>query len=87
MENMEMLVVGAVVLGTCWLSWVILKFLFVLARRIFGWLGPFLVSVAPAFANYVLLQALGIPLLKATFGGFVTSLLLGLMFQKGEDWS
>lgn len=48
------LIIGLVSIGIAlWISIVILKFLFVTAKRFIGWIGPYIVAILPSSMMYL----------------------------------
>ncbi len=61
-----------------WLSYKFLKFVFVMAKKAIGWIGPYIVATVPAIATYIVTQSIfGVGVSEASWAGLVTAAVLG----------
>lgn len=73
------LIIGLASIGIAlWISIVILKFLFVAAKRFIGWIGPYIVAVLPSSIMYVVTtNILGYGTTNASLTGLLTAIGIG----------
>lgn len=65
-----------------WVSYKLFKFAFILAKRIIGKIGPFLVASVPGVATYIITQSVfGVGVSEASLSGIFTAAVLGTMMS------
>ena len=77
------LIIGLASIGIAlWISFTILKFLFVTSKKIIGWVGPYIVAVMPSAMMYLFTtNFFGYGTAKASLTGFISSALIGTMMN------
>jgi len=77
------LIIGLVSIGIAlWISITILKFLFVMAKRFIGWIGPYIVAVLPSTIMYlVTTNFFGYGTTNASITGLLTAIGIGTLMN------
>jgi hypothetical protein len=61
-----------------WLSWVLLKWLFLGAKALIGWVGPFIVGALPGTGIFLITHSVfGYGVTEASVGSLITAFVLG----------
>jgi len=77
------LIIGLASIGiSIWVSFIVLKSLFIGAKKFLGWIGPFIVSILPSSAMYMLTAGLfDHGTTNASLTGLITAITLGTIFN------
>lgn len=75
---MDVIVALFVCVFFIWLSYKVLKFVFVMAKKAIGWIGPYIVATVPGIATYIVTQSIfGVGVSEASWAGLATAAVLG----------
>lgn len=79
---MDLIIGMASIIFTIWLSIVFLKFLFIGAKKLIGWIGPYIVAVMPSTLMYLFTtNFLGYGTGNASLTGLITAISIGTIIN------
>jgi len=79
---MDLIIGLASIAVALWISFTILKFLFVTSKKIIGWVGPYVVAVMPSLAMYAITTDLfGYGTTNASITGLITAVGIGTVMN------
>ena len=79
---MDLIIGLASIAIALWISFTILKFLFVTSKKIIGWVGPYLVAVMPSAMMYLFTTNIfGWGTSNASLTGLITAITLGTVMN------
>ena len=77
------LIIGLASIGIAlWISFTILKFLFITSKKIIGWVGPYIVAVMPSAMMYLFTtNFFGHGTTNASLTGIISAALIGTIMN------